>query len=143
MSGTIFGVQGFSGNRITVPAEDGRLRFWRDTDIAGLAPGTTSALSAATLGYEWDEELDNGARPPGLMHLSTTTVTTSQRMLDVDLTIGRARPTITSRSTATPAEPSCSAPGPCSGRGRSTAPTSTAPTTPDRRRRTHVPNRRW
>ena len=88
LSGTIFGVQGFSGNRITVPAEDGRLRFWRDTDMAGLAPGTTSALSAATLGYEWDEEVDNGARPPGLMRLSSSTVTTSQHMLDDDLTMG-------------------------------------------------------
>ena len=65
LTGTIFAVQGFSGDRITVPAEDGRLRFWRDTDISAGAPGSSSNLSAATLGYEWDADLDNGARPPG------------------------------------------------------------------------------
>ena len=29
------------------------------------APGETATLAANTLGYEWDEDLDNGARPPG------------------------------------------------------------------------------
>src|SRR5204863_6265572 len=51
LTGTIFGVQGFSGDAITVSAEEGQLRLWRDTDIAALAPGTSSVLSAGTLGY--------------------------------------------------------------------------------------------
>ena len=92
-------------------------------------------LSVATLGYEWDEEKDNGARPPGLMHLCRDTVTTSQHMLDDDLTSGAGvvDHELTLYRHASGA--SCSAPGPCSGRGRSTAATSTAPTTPDRRPR--------
>ena len=35
--------------------------------VASLAAGQTATLPVGTLGYEWDSELDNGARPPGLM----------------------------------------------------------------------------
>ena len=31
-----------------------------------LAPGQTATLRRGTLGYEWDEDLDNGSRPAGL-----------------------------------------------------------------------------
>jgi hypothetical protein len=73
LSGTIFMVNsGGSGLAITVPAEDGKMRFWRNTSIANLAAGTSATLTAGTLQYEWDEDLDNGFRPSGLMHLSTT-----------------------------------------------------------------------
>jgi len=65
-----------------VPEADGKLRFWRDTDIATLGPGQIASLPRGTLGYEWDEDLDNGARPAGLMHLSTTTVAVPQRIQD-------------------------------------------------------------
>jgi hypothetical protein len=57
---------------IKVPAADGKMRFWRNTDIANLAPNDEATLSDRTLGYEWDEDLDNGVRPPGLIRLSTT-----------------------------------------------------------------------
>ena len=64
LTGTIFTVN--SGTRsIQVPAEEGRLRLWRNTTAAGLAPGQTETLGQDTLGYEWDEDLDNGARPAG------------------------------------------------------------------------------
>jgi hypothetical protein len=36
------------------------------------------------LGFEWDEDLDTGARPPGLMQLSATTIAVDQRLLDGD-----------------------------------------------------------
>ncbi len=72
LTGTIFMVN--SGTTaIKVPAADGKMRFWRNTNIASLAPGQTATLSANTLGYEWDEELDNGFRPAGLIDLSSTT----------------------------------------------------------------------
>ena len=81
LSGTIFMVN--SGTTaIQVPAADGKMRLWRNTNIASLAPNQTATLSANTLGYEWDEELDNGSRPAGLVDLSSTTASVSQRLLD-------------------------------------------------------------
>jgi hypothetical protein len=60
---------------ITVPAEYAKLRLWRNTAVAALSAGQTATLGPGlgTLGYEWDEASDNGARPPGLMKLSSTT----------------------------------------------------------------------
>jgi hypothetical protein len=71
LSGTIFRVN--SGTRaMQVPAADGKMRFWRGTSVASLAPGATATLADDTVGYEWDEDVDNGARPAGLIRLSTT-----------------------------------------------------------------------
>ncbi|MFV2124086.1 DUF4082 domain-containing protein [Micromonospora sp. LOL_013] len=56
-----------------VPAEQGRLRFWRHTGVAELAPGQTATLAPHTVGYESNEDLDNGFRPAGTFRLSTTT----------------------------------------------------------------------
>ena len=68
---------------IQVPAADGKLRFWRNTSIANLAAGQTATLPAGTLGYEWDEDLDNGARPAGTFDLSSPTYTlTTDLLLD-------------------------------------------------------------
>jgi hypothetical protein len=58
---------------IQVPAADGKMRFWRNTSVANLASGQTASVGTNDLGYEWDEPLDNGFRPPGLVYLSTTT----------------------------------------------------------------------
>ncbi len=81
LTGTIFTVNCCS-DAITVPSADGRMRFWRNTTVASLGPGQTATLPPETLGYEWDEDLDNGVRPPGLVRLSTTTLTEPQRLLD-------------------------------------------------------------
>ena len=51
------------------------MRFWRNTTIATLAAGATATLPTGTLGYEWDEDIDNGHRPAGSFRMSTTTVT--------------------------------------------------------------------
>ena len=40
------------------------MRFWRNTSVANLAPAQTATLPNGTLGYEWDEDADNGFRPP-------------------------------------------------------------------------------
>jgi WD40 repeat protein len=74
LTGTIFTVNAGATTSIRVPAEDGQMRFWRNTSIAGLTAGATATLPNGTLGYEWDEDLDNGFRPAGLIRLSTTTV---------------------------------------------------------------------
>src|SRR5437867_92410 len=54
------------------------MRFWRNTSIAALGPGQVATLAQSTLGYESDEDPDNGFRPAGLIHLSTTTASVSQ-----------------------------------------------------------------
>jgi hypothetical protein len=83
LTGTMFTVNdiGCCSMAITVPAALGQMRFWRDTSIATLAPGTTATLSPGTLGYEWDEDLDNGFRPPGLINLSSSTRNISGNLL--------------------------------------------------------------
>jgi len=57
---------------INVPWTDAGLRFWRNTAIANLRPGQSYATAPGYLGYEWDEDIDNGFRPAGLMDLSST-----------------------------------------------------------------------
>jgi len=74
LSGTMFQVNSPQDNAITVPQDDGRMRFWRNTSIATLGPGQVATLPPSTLGYESDEDVDNGFRPAGLIRLSTTTV---------------------------------------------------------------------
>jgi N,N-dimethylformamidase beta subunit-like protein/uncharacterized protein DUF4082/Big-like domain-containing protein len=81
LTGTIFTVN--SGTTaIQVPAAEGRLRLWRGTSAAALAAGATETLADSTLGYEWDEDLDNGARPAGLVRLSSTVVNGVDRLQD-------------------------------------------------------------
>jgi len=74
LTGTIFMVNGTRNDSIMVPAVYGTHRFWRHTSIAQLLPGQTAILPPGTLGYEWDEDLDNGFRPAGLQRLSSTTI---------------------------------------------------------------------
>jgi hypothetical protein len=89
LSGTIFMVNGPRNDSITVPAAYGKMRFWRNTSIANLAPNATATLPTGTLGYEWDEDLDNGFRPAGLFDLSSTALDVSgQFLLDYGSTYG-------------------------------------------------------
>jgi len=67
---------------ITVPASYGNLRFWRNTAAATLAAGQTLTLAAQTLGYEWDEDVDNGARPAGSMQMSSTSFVVIDHLVD-------------------------------------------------------------
>jgi hypothetical protein len=81
LTGTIFVVN--SGTvGIRVPAAEGKLRFWRNTPISLLATGTFADLPDGTLGYEWDEDQENGFRPPGLIRMSDTTVSDIERLQD-------------------------------------------------------------
>ena len=55
---------------MVVGQADGKMRFWRNTGVATLGTGRRRPPSAPTLGYEWDEDLDNGFRPAGVFRLS-------------------------------------------------------------------------
>jgi hypothetical protein len=86
LTGTIWTVN-CCGVAMTVPAADGKMRFWRDTDIANLAANQTATLPDQTLGYEWDEDLDNGSRPAGLFHMSSTTADVPEKLQDFGSTV--------------------------------------------------------
>ncbi|MCE2395924.1 hypothetical protein J4G02_15255 [Candidatus Poribacteria bacterium] len=74
LTGTIFTVNAWRNDPLIVPAKYANLRFWRNTEIAKLKPGESAILPKGLLGHEWDEDIDNGFRPPGLFHLSETTI---------------------------------------------------------------------
>jgi hypothetical protein len=82
LTGTIFTVNCCWAAPITVPAADGKMRFWRNTPIAAQAAGQSVTLTSGILGYEWDEDLDNGARPAGTFQLSTTTLSVNEKLTD-------------------------------------------------------------
>jgi hypothetical protein len=69
-------------NPITVPYQYAQLSIWKNTEVADLQPGETYTSQSDYLGYEWDvnatsnELANNGYSPPGLVALSSTTVTT-------------------------------------------------------------------
>ena len=67
---------------ITVSAAEGKARLWRNTSLATLASGSSAQLAPHTVGYESDEDLDNGFRPEGLIRLSTTTGPVDQYLQD-------------------------------------------------------------
>jgi hypothetical protein len=60
--------------RITVPFAYKNLRLWRNTAATSLTSGQSLQLAPNTLGYEWDQDADNGFRPTGEFKLSSTTV---------------------------------------------------------------------
>jgi hypothetical protein len=94
LTGTLFMVNGPGSDndgslQLQVPSDDGKMRFWRNTAVARLATGSTYTMPQGTLGYEWDEDIDNGSRPAGLIHLSTSSHSlTSDLLLDAGATYG-------------------------------------------------------
>jgi len=91
LAGTItrYAGGGFSPISISVSQADGQMRFWRNTSVATLASGETATLALNTIGDEVDDDEDNGFRPPGLFHVSTTPLTTSSAcLLDYGSTTG-------------------------------------------------------
>ena len=74
LTGTIFTVNAGTARDPGARPTDGKLRFWRNTQRR--QPGGRARRRRSpdgTLGYEWDEDLDNGSRPAGLIDLSSTT----------------------------------------------------------------------
>lgn len=69
------------GISITVPSTFSSLRFWRNTAVSNLAPGQSATLGQYTLGYETDEDVDNGSRPAGLINMSSTTFSTTSHVI--------------------------------------------------------------
>lgn len=72
---------------LTVSSDEGKYRLWRNTSLTSLSSGTSVALAAHTVGYEADEDVDNGYRPAGLVNLSTTTGATPEYLRDYGNTV--------------------------------------------------------
>src|SRR5437016_8722594 len=51
------------------------LRLWQNTRVPALGG---AVMTPETVGYEWDEDVDNGSRPGGLIHLSRSEEHTSE-----------------------------------------------------------------
>jgi hypothetical protein len=82
LTGTMF-MSNHDDLPVTVSPEEGKLRLWRGTTLANLAASAPPvALAAHTVGYESDEDLDNGSRPPGLIRMSTTVGATPELLQD-------------------------------------------------------------
>jgi hypothetical protein len=86
LTGTIY-MSNHDDLAMTVPAAQGKFRMWRNTSVATLSAGATATLAPHTVGYESDEDLDNGHRPPGLINLSTTTGPTPEYLVDFGNTV--------------------------------------------------------
>lgn len=82
LTGTIFTVNAYRNDPLVVTGKYAKLRFWRNTEVAKLKPEESVALAKGILGHEWDEDLDNGFRPAGIIHLSETTVDGLQYIQD-------------------------------------------------------------
>ncbi|MDQ2838630.1 MAG: DUF4082 domain-containing protein [Actinomycetota bacterium] len=80
LTGTMYMVN-TAASPITVTAAQGKLRIWRNTGLANMG-GSSTALAPNTVGYESDEDIDNGFRPAGLIDMSTTTFQTDSYLQD-------------------------------------------------------------
>ncbi|WP_245277937.1 DUF4082 domain-containing protein [Rhizobium leguminosarum] len=90
LTGTMFQVDSYRQDTISVPYDYSNLRFWRNTDVSQLNEGDTYNLVQNLLGYEWDSDVENGFRPAGLVNLSLSSVSVDTYLRDYGATIGSA-----------------------------------------------------
>lgn len=97
LTGTIFTVNAQRMDSMRVPSAFSQLRWWRNTEVARLETGQTYYSLPGLLGHEWDEDLDNGYRPQGLIRLSDTIINNVQYIHDHGSVFdtGSARHTLT------------------------------------------------
>ncbi|KQV70342.1 DUF4082 domain-containing protein [Rhizobium sp. Root1220] len=88
LTGTMFTVDSYRSDTISIPYDYSNLRFWRNTDVANLQPGETYNLVQNLLGYEWDSDVENGFRPDGLINLSLSTIAVNTYLRDYGTSVG-------------------------------------------------------
>ena len=84
LTGTLFRVNGYRSDAMTVPAAYKNLRLWRNTSITSLGSGQVATFPSGTLGYEWDLSPEDSFRPPGAVDFSSTTITITDGTLLLD-----------------------------------------------------------
>ena len=90
LTGTMFAINCCAINMVVGQA-DGQMRFWRNTRVASLGTNATTTIGTNVIGYEWDEDPDNGFRPPGTFRVSSTTGT-GDRLQDYGSSYAPGRP---------------------------------------------------
>ncbi|WP_341486477.1 DUF4082 domain-containing protein [Pararhizobium sp. A13] len=90
LTGTMFTVDSYRQDVISIPYDYSNLRFWRNTDVANILPGQSFSLVRNLLGYEWDSDVENGFRPAGMVDLSLSTVSVDTYLRDYGTTLGTA-----------------------------------------------------
>lgn len=90
LTGTMFQVDSYRLDTISIPYDYSNLRFWRNTEVSELQEGDTYNLVQNLLGYEWDSDVENGFRPAGLINLSLSSVSVDTYLRDYGSTIGSA-----------------------------------------------------
>ncbi len=86
LTGTLY-MSNYSDLPVTVSSEEGKTRLWRNTTLASLPAGSSAALAPHTVGYESNEDIDNGFRPAGLIRLSTTVGSVAEYLQDYGNTV--------------------------------------------------------
>ena len=85
LTGTMFTVNGYRSDAITVAAAFKNMRLWRNiSQIQNLTAGQVSTFQNGTLGYEWNSDIENATRPPGAVEFSSTTVNITDDTLLLD-----------------------------------------------------------
>uniref|UniRef100_A0A7S3YXP5 N,N-dimethylformamidase beta subunit-like C-terminal domain-containing protein n=1 Tax=Lotharella globosa TaxID=91324 RepID=A0A7S3YXP5_9EUKA len=82
LTGTVFTANAQRVDSLIVPGEYRDLRFWRHTEISKLSPGSRYVTFRGVLGHEWDQDLDNGFRPQGLIRMSESHINNVQYIQD-------------------------------------------------------------
>eukprot|EP01059_Diplonema_ambulator_P028712 TRINITY_DN47605_c0_g1_i1.p1 TRINITY_DN47605_c0_g1~~TRINITY_DN47605_c0_g1_i1.p1 ORF type:complete len:612 (+),score=68.44 TRINITY_DN47605_c0_g1_i1:165-1838(+) len=86
LTGTIYTTNAWRNDALEVPSAFSKLRFWRYTTVSSLRPWERAVYMKGLLGHEWDEDIDNGFRPKGLIRMSETTVDNVQMIFDAGAT---------------------------------------------------------
>ncbi|MEI2279185.1 DUF4082 domain-containing protein [Paenarthrobacter ilicis] len=86
LTGTMY-MSNHSDLPVTVKADEGKTRLWRNTSLTSIPAGSSVALAPHTVGYESNEDLDNGFRPAGVIRLSTTVGSVPEYLQDYGNTV--------------------------------------------------------
>jgi len=71
-------------NQLAVTQQQGRMKAWANTGLSSMTTASTN-LADHVIGYEADEDIDNGFRQSGLLYLSTDSDTAPLRLTDYGL----------------------------------------------------------
>jgi hypothetical protein len=77
---------------MSITQAQGKLALWANTGLSSISASTTQ-VGQHLIGFEADEDVDNGFRPSGLIYLSTSTFNATQRLLDYGLNVGPGQST--------------------------------------------------
>ena len=118
LTGSLFMVDAFRNDPLTISSSEGKARFWRNTSIATLPEGQYRHIASRRVGLRVErgggQRFQSAGTVPPLHHDDQCGLSACRIM---DRLSGRELPPTVSHSTATAAERWCSEPARSSGRG--------------------------